>query len=260
MEGDFEHQRFSLATFVGVNFAELETYFTEVRQPVCEWIEPMGQAGGIHSRLLTKQHLHQTAVRFLTRFGQGEHERLQQPVQRACQWLQVGRFELAAAEYQEAVQLQPYNLVLLNEIALFLIFSQREVKAGIDLAKLALAQNPRCSAELWNILGDGLFEWGRLAEARSAYQKAIAVNESDIRARYNLAWVSVRERDAAGALQVLAEAIALDKTGQYRERLLQKQQEALALLQARNQQEYLLLINLVSRHAPPVGPERESGR
>ena len=47
---------------------------------------------------------------------------------------------------------------------------------------------------------------------------------------------------------MIAEALALDKTGQHRERLLQKQQEVLALLGQRNQQEYLLPINLVSRY------------
>ena len=53
----------------------------------------------------------------------------------------------------------------------------------------AVALNPTCSAELWNALGDALYEWGRTEEARSAYEKALAVNGADVRARYNLAWV-----------------------------------------------------------------------
>src|SRR5262249_44740996 len=190
MEGDFEHQRFSLATFVGVNFAQLGRYFggasgeadpRATRQPSSQtpfgnpspgnsvsrepeadakqsfgparsqtefgnedalgneddrgqagheryhWVEPLGQAGGIFSRLLTRAPLHETSVCFLTRFGSGEALRLQEPLVRARQWLQVGRFELAAADYQEAIRLQPYNWVLLNEIATFLIFSQRDL-------------------------------------------------------------------------------------------------------------------------------------
>src|SRR5690606_34973082 len=120
----------------------------------------------IHSRLLAHQPDPQTQVRFLECFGVGEQERLQEPLAKARQWLQVGRFELALADYREALERQPYNWVLLNEIAMFLIFNFRDLKLGIDLAKLALAQNPTCSAELWNTLGDGLFEFGRLAEAR----------------------------------------------------------------------------------------------
>jgi Flp pilus assembly protein TadD len=147
--------------------------------------------------------------------------------------------------------------VLLNEIAMFLIFSLRDVKAGIDLARVALELNPSCSAELWNTLGDGLFEYGRLAEARSAYRQALQVSESDVRARYNLAWVHLREKDYAAALSVLAEALALDRTGAYRERLLQKQNEVLGRLAARHQQEYLLLVNLVSKHARPDDREKQ---
>src|SRR5205807_5120887 len=112
------------------------------------------------------------------------------------------------------------------------------------------------SAELWNTLGDGLYEFGRTAEARSAYEKALAVNGSDVRSRYNLAWVHARERDFSAALAAIAEALGLDKTGEFRERLLQKQQEVLTQLALRNQQEYLLLINLVSKYARQEDGER----
>src|SRR5439155_4232988 len=115
----------------------------------------------------------------------------------------------------------------------------------------ALALNPTCSADLWCTLGDGLFEWGRTDEAESAYRRALRVNESDVRARYNLAWVYQRQKDYPAALAVLAEGLALDKTGEYRERLLQKQAEVLAGLEGRNRQEYLLLLNLVSKYAKP---------
>src|SRR5437016_3365717 len=126
----------------------------------------------------------------------------------------------ASAVYKQALQKQPRNWVLLNEISMFLVFSLRDVKAGIDMAKVALSLNPTCSAELWSTLGDGLYEFGRTAEARSAYQKALAVNGSDVRSRYNLAWVHARERDFSAALAAIAEALGLDKTGEFRERLL----------------------------------------
>ncbi len=258
---DFEHQRFSLATFVGVNFAELRAYFDRPGEP--RWDEPLSQAGGILSRLLGHRLSWETRRTFDGRFGRVRHEHLNEPIQKARQWQQVGRFELAASEYQEALRRQPYNWVLLNEVALFLVFSLRDLKAGVDMAKLALRLNPTCSAELWNTLGDGLFEFGRLAEARSAYRKALAVNASDVRSRYNLAWVYTREKSYPAALAVIAEALSLDKLGQYRDRLLAKQQEVVALQAARHQQEYLLLVNLVSKYAPPgtdagkPGPDRQ---
>jgi tetratricopeptide (TPR) repeat protein len=241
---EFEHQRFSLATFVGVNFSLLKAYFGGGR---CDYVEPYSESNSIHSRLLGHKLSYKTRVRFQERFSQVAAEQLQEPIAKARECIRVGRFELASSYYQQALDSQPGNWVLLSEVAQFLIFSLRDVKAGIDLAKVALGLNPTCSSELWNVLGDGLFEWGRYAEARSAYAKALEVNHSDVRARYNLAWVHQREKNFPAALEVIAEGLSLDKMGQYRERLLQKLQEVVAQQVQRHQQEYLLLVNLVSK-------------
>jgi tetratricopeptide (TPR) repeat protein len=250
---EFEHQRFSLATFVGVNFSLLKAYFDKGGR--CQYVEPFGESASIHSRLLGHQLGGQTRLRFQEVFGQVAAEQLQEPLGKARECLRVGRFELASTYYREALARQPWNWVLLSEVAQFLIFSLRDVKAGIELAKLALALNPTCSAELWNTLGDGLFEARRYAEARSAYLKALQVNASDVRARYNLAWVYQREKNFPRALEMLAQGLALDKMGQYRERLFHKQQEVLAQQVLRHQQEYLLLVNLVSKYAPATATE-----
>ncbi len=246
-EDEFEHQRFSLATFVGVNFPLLKAYFDETRQG--QWIEPQSQAGGINSRLLSPKRNDELRLKFWERFSETAYKHLNEPIDHARACARAGRFELAATYYHQALERQPRNWVLLNEISMFLTFSLRDLKAGIDMAKQALALNPTCSAELWNTLGDGLYEFGRTEEARSAYLKALEVNESDVRARYNLAWCHVREKDFSAALQVIAEAIHLDKTGEYSERLMHKLQEATMQVRQRHQQEYLLLINLVSRYA-----------
>jgi tetratricopeptide (TPR) repeat protein len=245
-DDDFEHQRFSLATFVGVNFALLKAYFGDAKR--CRYAEPNGEEGrGIHSRLLAVNPADEVVAQFYERFGEAAYQKLQEPIQKARICAKARRDELALGYYMEAQHLQPNNWVLMCEISQFLTFSFKDPKAGADQAKVALALNPTCSAELWNALGDALFEFGRTAEARSAYEKALTVNAADVRARYNLAYVHARLRDLPAGLQRLAEALALDKTGEYRERLLQKQQELIARLQQRHQQEYMLLINLVSR-------------
>jgi tetratricopeptide (TPR) repeat protein len=247
-DDEFEHQRFSLATFVGVNFALLKAYFGDGQR--CRYVEPAGEEGrGIHARLLAPKVADEVHVRFYERFGEDAYRRLQEPIQKARACAKAGRFELAAGFYREAIHLQPRNWVLLCEISQFLTFQLRDPKAAADMAKVALALNPTCSAELWNALGDALYEFGRTAEARSAYEKALSVNASDVRARFNLAFVHTRDKDYPAALARIAEALALDKTGEYRERLLQKLQEVLPLLTRRYQQEYLLLINLVSKFA-----------
>jgi tetratricopeptide (TPR) repeat protein len=319
---DFEHQRFSLATFVGVNFPLLEAYFRRVRGHAADTAEaadggathptaddvggmlsrpelqgpgasssrresmargddevgrivypsvpcdaetgridnpayagaaPLiyapfgGDSGGIHSRLLSRAAPRETVLRFQACFGRAEYDRIHAPLNKAREAMKVGRFEMAATLYRDALKRQPHNWVLLSEISNFLTFSLRDPKAGADMAKLAIKLNPACSSDLWCTLGDALFEWGRTAEPRSAYQKALAINPSDVRARFNLAFVHTRAKNYRAALAMIADALALDKTGQYRERLLQKQAEVLQMVTLKNQQEFLLMVNLVSK-------------
>jgi tetratricopeptide (TPR) repeat protein len=253
-EDEFEHQRFSLATFVGVNFPLLRSFFEQ--QGVYSWTEPTEDVGGIHSRLLGHRPAPATLARFCEAFSKAAYEKVQEPLYRARACVRMGRFELAGTFYNEALAQQPRNWMLLNEIAMFLTFSLHDAKAGIDMSKMALALNPTCSAELWNTLGDALYEWGRTAEAKSVYLKAIDVNESDVRAYYNLAHCYTREKHFAAALEMIARGFALDKAGEYRERLLRKQTDILARAALRHQQEYLLLINLVSKYAKPDDKEK----
>jgi tetratricopeptide (TPR) repeat protein len=267
-EGEFEHQRFSFATAVGLNFPFLKAYFEEGKR--CQWVEPFGDNRGIHSRLAGNNISSDTVTRFYERFSDDADKKLHEPIEKARACIKSGRFELAADFYQQALRLQPKNWVLLNEISSFLTYQMGDPKSAIDMSKVALALNPTCSAELWNTLGDALYGFGRTAEAQAAYEHAATVNSSDVRSRYNLAWVHTRLKDYPAALRSIAEAFVLDKTGQFRDGLLQKQNEVLALLARRNQQEYLLLINLVSKYAkqddkkleeaapPPVSLRRDS--
>jgi tetratricopeptide (TPR) repeat protein len=247
-ENEFEHQRFSLATAVGINFPEVEAYFNDGR---CKVTKPPGEDRGIHSRLLSKNPGSDLVARFYELFGDGEYRRLQEPIQFARACAKQGRFELASGYYQEALRLQTRNWVLLNEVSMFLTYSMRDPKAAANLAKIALGLNPTCSADLWNTLGDALYEWGRTVEAKGAYEKAITINAADVRSRFNLAFVHVREKNYDAALRRIAEAFTLDKAGEYRDRLMQKMQEVVHHVSLRHQQEYLLLINLVSRYTKP---------
>jgi tetratricopeptide (TPR) repeat protein len=242
-EDEYEHQRFSFATAVGLNFPLLKAYFQQ-RSDKPNWVEPpTSEARGIETRLLGHKPAHETIVKFYERFQPATFQQLNEPVEKARACLKAGRFEMAATFYNQALKRQPRNWYL---------------KAAIDMAKVALSFNPACSADLWNILGDALYEFGRTAEAKSAYLKALSVNSSDVRSRYNLAWVCTREKDYPAALQWIAEALAHDKTGQLRDRLLQKQQEILALSAMQHQQEYLLYVNFVSRDAKRKEQDEEA--
>jgi tetratricopeptide (TPR) repeat protein len=242
---DFQHQRYSQSTFIGINFPVLQAYFAGTAP--AQWVEPAeGDTTSIHARLLGRQLAPETVACFQDRFGQAALERVQEPVRRARDLVKAGRFEAALTAYQQALEGQPYNWVLMNEVAHFLTFPLRNPAAGLDMARAALACNPACSAELWNMLGDSLFECGRVEESRQVYQRALQINPADARAHFNLTFVHARTGEYAEALRRIAEALTLDKMGAYRDRLLQTQSEVLAQLSQRSQQEYRRMADRVS--------------
>lgn len=240
----FEHQRFSDATFVGINIPLLREYFASIAE--AQWAEPEQEGAGILSRLLGKQVVGETVARFKECFGKETQEWRQEPAHRARELIKHGRLEAAVTAYRRALERQPYNWSLMNEVAHFLTFPLENPLAGLEMARAALACNPNCSAELWNMAGDSLFALGRIAEAEKAFQHALRINPDDARARFNLAFVYTQTRQFSFALDQIAKALALDRAGAYRERLLQKQTEILTRLERRHQQHYKRMSNRVS--------------
>jgi tetratricopeptide (TPR) repeat protein len=242
---EFQHQRYSQSTFIGINFALLKSYFTQ--GPAHQWIEPPeGENTSIHARLLGRQPAPETVACFQDRFGNTALDQVQEPVQMARNYAMAGRLEAALTAYQRALENQPYNWALMNEVSQFLTFSLRDAAAGLEMARAALARNPSCSTELWNMLGDSLFELGRIEESRQAYLRALQINPEDPRAHFNLTFVHLRTKEYTECLRRTAETLALDQPGSYRDRLLRTQSEVLARLTQHRQQEYLQMANRIS--------------
>ncbi len=245
---DFEHQRFSQATGVGVNFPLLKAYFADAQK--CLWLEPPEDNESIVSRILAHGLAPAAAACFAERFGKAAHERLQEPWEAARNRLRQGRFEAAVTAYGKALERQPHNWWLMLEVANFLLFTLNSPAAGLDMARTGLRLNPTCSTDLWNTFGDCLYALGRIEESRRAFLRALQVNPADVRAHYNLAWVFAHQRDYAAALKTIAEGLSLDKTGGYIERLLKKQAEVLQLMAHRDQQELQRMANRISSTLP----------
>jgi tetratricopeptide (TPR) repeat protein len=233
---EFEHQHFSQATAVGLNFALLRTYFSGSES--ARWAEPDEGEASIHARLLGRGVAVETPLRFQECFGKWTQEWLEGPAQRARELGKMGRFQSALGQYREGLARQPFNWALMGEVAHFFTFAVGNAKAGLEMARAALEHNPGCSADLWDVLGESLLALSRLGDARAAFGRALAINADDVRARCNLASVHTQGREYREALVCLGEGLALDRMRIYRQELLGKQGEVLALLE-QHQRSYL---------------------
>ena len=259
---EFEHQRFSLATAVGLNFPLLGMYFTG-RESV-QWLEPDEGEASVPARLLGREVGSETVMRFQDCFSKATQEWLNAPAVRARQLLEAGRLQAALGQYHQALERQPHNWPLMAEVAQLLTFQLGNAKAGLEMARAALKHNPACSALLWNLLGESLAGLGRNTDASMAFGRALQISPDDVRARVGIGGVHVAFREYQQALVRLAEGLSLDKSGGYGEYLLNKQQEVLGLLGQQHQKRHQGLANRVTKAATASGkrasPETAFGR
>jgi tetratricopeptide (TPR) repeat protein len=249
----FEHQRYGGSSFVGVNFDLLKRHFTSKPHPPdgadhapVTWAEPEKDSPRIYSRLLGHDLHPDVVATFRTCFAGTASEEHERPAQAARALSGQGRYEAAATAYRTALERAPWDWLVILEAANFLTFGLKDARAGAELARAGLELNPCCSPELWNAYGDALYSQGEIDRARAAYERALAVSADDVQARYNLAWVFLHQKEHAEALRVIAEALARDWRGVWRDRLLQKQTEVLVDLVRRTQQEMQTLMNRIS--------------
>lgn len=240
------HQRFGGSTAIGLNFALLRRHFAG--RDDCRWVEPDTDDGHTCVRLLGRRPAAATVRRFHERFGRGPFDRANRPLELARTQSRHGMFEAALVSYGRALQCQPRNWALISEVATFLLQAPRDYRAAAEVARAGLALNP-LYPDLWNTLGDALFYLQEIELAHDAFTEAVRLSPVDVRARYNRVYTYVARNDLPAALHEVAEALALDKSGAYRTRLLEKQSEILARLKARADAVASLMANRVT---PPA--------
>jgi tetratricopeptide (TPR) repeat protein len=112
-----------------------------------------------------------------------------------------------------------------------------EHEAGAELARSGLEINPWFSPSLWNTLGDCLFGMNRREQAHQAYLQALQIAPGDVRTHFNLSFTYLDRGDLRQALLAVAEAIAGDELGAYRDRLLAKQAQIIDAIIAKGTDE-----------------------
>lgn len=228
------HQKYSGATSIGLNFVLVEEFF---RASGDCWIGPATDREGIYARLLGRELRRPAIERFRERFDKAAHDWLQAPVERARQLRKLGQDDIALCAYQEGLARQPGNWQLMGEAARYLMFATRDFASGLQLAATALSLNHARSADLWDTLGDAYLGMEMNDSAAAAYQRALAIDATDVRARLGLAHVCTSRGEFVAALRAIADALVFDRMGNYREMLMQKQVQVMLEVDHQNRQE-----------------------
>jgi Flp pilus assembly protein TadD len=248
-----EFQCFSESVAAGVNFAQLAAFAQS--EPGLSVVAPKTDPASLQARLFARDQVSSVVVqRFQELYDKDAWDKTEAPYQEALSLVQRGLYEAARWRFDGALRLQPFNWNLMEAIVSFLNYTLKEHVSALEVAKRALKLN-HLSPRIWNLLGDCYYELGTLDSAESAYRQAIRINPVDVRARTNLVYVFLKKQDCAGALRMVGEALALDRTGAFREELLQKQAEALQVTSANQLRNAFSSIQQLSGHHALPGRE-----
>lgn len=229
-------QRFGSSIAYGIDFPLLE-HFSTARN--IRATAPDGDDDrSIHSRLLSRVEMPGTREVFAGLFSAANQARGEEPVERARAHVAAGRFNEALKAYNEALAISPRCWQLIGEAGEFVSLHLRDFASGLDLLRVAAGLNPWYSTWLWNALGDTLYCLERYEDAHEAYLQAARINPRDVRTNLNIAYTYLYFNQHRDALEAIGRGLADDVQGAYRSRLLEKQQQILAVLSARREGEH----------------------
>jgi len=238
-------QRFGPTTAMGVNFPFLAHRFSS--QGARTHRPDLDERLPLHPLLIAKRGMPSTEMRFHETFSWESFRDMNAPQEQARKELEAGRLEQAGRAYEQALAVRPRDWALLGEIAEFLLRQASDYEAGRRMAETALSMNSWYSAWLWNLLGDALYALNRFAEAHEVYLKAEGMSRNDVRTALNLGYTYWELDRPAQALESLARGLANDVSGQFRERLLEKQNQILTGLSQQHRQEREWLVRRAAR-------------
>jgi SAM-dependent MidA family methyltransferase len=216
-------QQFGESQAIGLHFPLMAHYVSTLG---AELVEPASrEPTNLHSRLLIRGAHSATRTVFAEHFGADNWKAARAQVQ-------AGALDEAKAIYEAALEKHPRDWSLLGEVAEFLIRQASDFNAGLEMARAALALNPWYSTWLWNVYGDAQYGLQMYEEAIAAYKIAEAMSPRDVRTQVNLSYAHAAAGDSESALVAIARGLAGDGSGEYRERLKEKQQQILGTLRA----------------------------
>ena len=201
----FTYETFASSTALGLNFPLLDDFCA------CMGLESHAtdrQMDQYYTRLIGRDIPPAVVTRFREVFGQERYRYANEWIERVDALRTTQCAEAEADAYFECLRRTPHNWTYLHCAGGFLLKRQGNPQAALALARQALALNPACSSDLWDLVGECLAALGRKREARHAFERALRINPSDLRGLYQSAKLALDVGGYRVALERIAQGLA----------------------------------------------------
>ncbi|MCO4761400.1 MAG: hypothetical protein KC502_07840 [Myxococcales bacterium] len=205
----------------GVNMVELDDWFAAGADDKDAGLRCIAPAtdGPRHqaSRMLCRAELPETVAAFQTLYDAQTFAEMENLVAAARAEKDVSA---ALDLYRTALNIETDNWALMAESARRALSGGLDPQLAVLLARRGVSLNSEYSPDLWVVYGDALWANGDRNSARQAYVFALEVNPNDPHAHFSLAFVDAERGHFENAFTHLGRALAHDKDGVLRPRVL----------------------------------------
>ena len=235
-----EFQSFGASAAHAVNFHQLDGHFAS--HPKAAWLKPTAEEGYLYSRVLYNGPQADLFDEVDLLFGEVRQRALRLPIEAAREMLRANAFQAARRLYTKAMQLQPRNWALAEEIATHLLMPAENYDDALALADFALTLNPLAPA-LHRIRADALLQLGRMAEAQAALATCLKFQGEAPETRLLQARLAEKSGDHKAALLAVAQGLAVDREGDRRDELIAMQDQILLAISRAARADLLAEVN-----------------
>ena len=222
---DPEFQTYGTSVAVGLNFPQVEAALAGRAEVTL--FRPTEEDGHLYTRVLRRGDGPDLTDIVDDLYGALRARALQVTVDAAREALRGRLYESARRFYGLALERQPRNWALMQEIAARLHLPADEAEDALAMAELGLTLNP-LSPDLWRTAAEAHLAAGRTGAAQAAAGRAVALAPSNPAAQLALAQAAHRLGDHAGALRAIAAALIHDEECDLQDAALAVQAQVLA--------------------------------
>jgi len=234
-----EFQNFGASAANAVNFHQLDAHF---ESGPTAYIKPETEEGHLITRVLYNGPSGDLADLVDLLFGEVRQQALRLPVEAARDMLRGNAFQSARRLYSKAMELQPQNWALAEEVAELLLLPEGDFEGAKALAEFALGLNPLAPG-LHRIVAESCYEAGNMEGAKAALETCLRYFGDTAQARLLQAKLEIENEQFEAALIAIAQGMAADAEADYRDSLIALQTDILSLISHKARNDLLADVN-----------------